>query len=277
MLKMAKKVVITDLDYTLLNENYEFAPAVDALELLKQKKIPVILCTSKTFSETVYFAEKIGLKDPFIVENGGAFYIPEEFALNWNLNLALEKSGGFYFKNLGVKVDELEKFLKDFRKKFPGRIKTYQEMKKDDLMKITNLPEPLLEYSLQRQFDLPFLIEGNGELLRELEIEVRKRDLKLQRGGIFYHLSGSHTKADALEELFRVLGNSFIKAKKIGLGDSPNDLEMLQWVDVPVVIAKPGVGYDKILIENLENPLLPEGTGPIAWGKAIFDILGEGG
>jgi mannosyl-3-phosphoglycerate phosphatase len=121
------------------------------------------------------------------------------------------------------------------------------------------------------------LLEGDGKLLKELEIEARKMGLKLQKGGIFYHLSGSHTKADALEELFHVLGNPFLKAKKIGLGDSPNDLEMLQWVDVPVVIAKPGGGYDKILIENLEDPLLPEGTGPAGWSKAIFEILREEG
>src|SRR5690606_41324218 len=47
-------LVFTDLDGTLLNhQNYSFAPAKEALALLKYRSIPLIIATSKTFSEVV--------------------------------------------------------------------------------------------------------------------------------------------------------------------------------------------------------------------------------
>ena len=47
-----KFVIYTDLDGTLLDHvTYTFHPALDALELIEKKKIPLIISTSKTRPE----------------------------------------------------------------------------------------------------------------------------------------------------------------------------------------------------------------------------------
>ena len=66
--------IVTDLDGTLMDENYDISPAKDTLNMLSKMAIPVIPCTSKTASEVRHFRNENGLIDPFIVENGAAIY-----------------------------------------------------------------------------------------------------------------------------------------------------------------------------------------------------------
>ena len=68
---MSRTIVITDLDGTLLDDAYSFEAARPALDLLREKKVPIVVCSSKTRSEIELYREKIGLRGPFIVENGG--------------------------------------------------------------------------------------------------------------------------------------------------------------------------------------------------------------
>jgi len=70
----SKYWIVTDLDGTLMDENYDISPARKTLKLLAELSIPVIPCTSKTASEVRYFRNENGLFDPFIVENGAAIY-----------------------------------------------------------------------------------------------------------------------------------------------------------------------------------------------------------
>ncbi|MEE8044743.1 MAG: HAD-IIB family hydrolase, partial [Thermodesulfobacteriota bacterium] len=73
---MSKKyIVFTDLDGTLLDHrNYSFLQAIPALDLLKEKNIPLIICTSKTKSEIEHYRTTLQNNFPFISENGGAIY-----------------------------------------------------------------------------------------------------------------------------------------------------------------------------------------------------------
>ncbi len=74
MKNTSKYWIVTDLDGTLMDENYDISPAKKTLNLLSELEIPVIPCTSKTASEVRYFRNENGLSDPFIVENGAAIY-----------------------------------------------------------------------------------------------------------------------------------------------------------------------------------------------------------
>ena len=77
---MAQLIVFTDLDGTLLDHNnYRWEAARPALEQLRARRMPVVLCTSKTRAEVLPLWEELGLRDPFVVENGGAVYIPRDY------------------------------------------------------------------------------------------------------------------------------------------------------------------------------------------------------
>ena len=55
MKNISKYWIVTDLDGTLMDENYDISPAKKTLKLLSKMSVPVIPCTSKTASEVRYF------------------------------------------------------------------------------------------------------------------------------------------------------------------------------------------------------------------------------
>ena len=70
-------LVATDLDGTLLDrETYDFAPARPALDALREARVPLVLCSSKTRAEMEPLAVAIGAPGPLVVENGGAVVAP---------------------------------------------------------------------------------------------------------------------------------------------------------------------------------------------------------
>ncbi|MBZ9573076.1 HAD hydrolase family protein, partial [Patescibacteria group bacterium] len=72
-------IIFTDLDGTLLDENYSYEDALLVLNVLKKKKVPIIFCSGKTEGEQEVIKSEIGLNYPFIVEDGSAIYIPKEY------------------------------------------------------------------------------------------------------------------------------------------------------------------------------------------------------
>ena len=79
-MKRTPLVVFTDLDGTLLDHGtYSFEPARPGLEALLEAGIPLVFCTSKTRLETERWRRALANVHPFIVENGGAVYVPEGY------------------------------------------------------------------------------------------------------------------------------------------------------------------------------------------------------
>ena len=69
-------VVFTDLDGTLLDhETYSCSPAQEALDLLERKRIPLILCSSKTRAEIELIQLDLRLRHLFVEaqHDGGNF------------------------------------------------------------------------------------------------------------------------------------------------------------------------------------------------------------
>ena len=65
-----KTLIFTDLDGTFLNHSdYSFEDSKEALEKISQKNIPLIFTTSKTKVEVELLQKKVGIKEPFIIEN----------------------------------------------------------------------------------------------------------------------------------------------------------------------------------------------------------------
>ena len=79
-------IIFTDLDGTLLDDKYSFNESLPALKIVKNKRIPLIFCTSKTEPEIKIYLKKMNINMPFIVENGGAVFIPKNY-FNLDLNL----------------------------------------------------------------------------------------------------------------------------------------------------------------------------------------------
>ncbi len=273
---MRDLVIITDLDNTLLDKKtYNFKPAINTIEKIKSSNIPLIFCTSKTFAETLYFQKEMGIKDPFVVENGGAAYIPKEFCIK---SVGAPKFEGNFFEiSLGTSSEELEEFINNFSSSRKVEIRTFLKMTAKEISEITGLPVNLAILARERDFDIPFIFKGSLEDFGELKKEAEEKGYLIQEGGTFYHLSGLHTKADALSKMFEFLGKRFKEAFKIGLGDSMNDLEMLKWVNYPILVSGRDNPYVSSIKQEIKGIKIYEEQGPKGWNSAILDLLRKEG
>ena len=261
-------VVYTDLDGTLLDANYSFIDALPALKEIKRRDIPLIFCTSKTRAEIEYYRTEMGIVDPFISENGGAVFIPQEYFRDVEFD---KVSGEYGVIELGTGYDELRRVLAEVRGCCECGIRGFGDLSVEELMSVAGLDRRSAELSKMREYDEPFIMEcSTVEEGRVVEL-IGGMGLCYTRGGLFHHLTGDNDKGRAvniLTELFRVNG---FGGATVGLGDSCNDFPLLDVVDVPVLVRKPGGGFADFSREGLVKT---EGIGPVGWNQAVRDILG---
>jgi mannosyl-3-phosphoglycerate phosphatase len=265
-------VVFSDLDATLLDHRtYSFEPARPALRLLQEKKIPLILCSSKTRAEIEPIRSALANTDPFISENGGAVFIPEGYFAT-GLPPARRKSG-YHVLEFGTPYGRLREVISELQGRLPGQIRGFGDLAAGEVAELTGLSESEAALAKDREYDEPFLLSEPASLGTINEV-VQAAGLKMTQGGRFFHLIGDNDKGKAV----RLLRTIYEKAegrslKTIGLGDSPNDLPLLENVDFPVLVQKPGGCYDPSI--RLSRLIRAPGKGPEGWGAAVLDLLGR--
>jgi mannosyl-3-phosphoglycerate phosphatase len=250
-----RRWVVTDLDGTLLDHNYSWEPARSTLASLKQQGVLIIPCTSKTAEEVRAFRQDAGLSDPFIVENGGAIYGNNADGSEWVVPLGAAHS------ILRPQLDELSQVL-------GHELVALEDLSEERGEALTGLRGEALASAQRRQWSVPFLTapEALREPLRQL---AAQHELLIVQGNRMSHLlSGGSHKGRAVEVLKQHLQQPDVAV--LGLGDSPNDLPLLEAVDQAVVVPGPQgphpVFQDAIASGRFALAPAPHGEG---WARAV--------
>lgn len=280
-------VVVTDLDGTLLDaSDYSFEPALPALEALRERSIPLVLSSSKTRAELEYYAGVLRTRAPLVSENGGGIFLPA--TAEWKAAIdgtpalpgPVTEEGAYFTIRLGPPYEELRRALRLLRAR-GFEIRGFGEMSVEEVAALTGLPPDQAAWAKQREFDECFLLVNDArdpEQEERLAGAVRELGLRLTRGR-FHHLLGRQDKGRALEILRRLFATrAGGLSHLIALGDSLNDLPMLQAADTAVVMPQPGGAPRPELIAALgERPALriAPHPGPEGWCEALLRLLGE--
>ncbi|MGB2762563.1 MAG: HAD-IIB family hydrolase [Minisyncoccales bacterium] len=212
-------VIFTDLDGTLLDDNYSHKDALPVLKVLKKRKIPLIFCSAKTKSEQEFFQKKMGINHAFIVENGSAIYIPKGCFKKFKKTKIV----------LGIESDKIRKEIKKLQKRYT--IKGYNNMTVKEIMKATGLDIKKAGLAKQREFG-ETIVQADKQALKEL-----KKKFNVVSGGRFIQVFGKKAdKGKAVGVLTRLYKDEFDNVTTIGIGNSENDKPMLKNVDVPVLV-----------------------------------------
>lgn len=271
-----KAVVFTDLDGTLLDAaTYSFDAAREGLQALRERGIPLIICSSKTRAEIEYFRDLLGNDSPFISENGGGIFIPKghaEFDLS-SLKIEIAEEDAYHVIRLGAEYQALIQGIHILRER-GFNVRGFGDMTVYEVVRLTGLTPELAEMAKKREFDEPFLFEGGPEEEDALQRAATSLGFRLTRGR-FLHLMGDSDKGRAVSMLIDMLARRFGKLHTIAVGDAPNDLAMLRSVDYPVIIKRPDGSYDPGV--QLSNLIRADGIGPAGWNWAILTLIGQSG
>jgi mannosyl-3-phosphoglycerate phosphatase len=261
------RIVFTDLDGTLLDPlSYSFEAAKPALEALRKQHVPLIFSTSKTRAEVELWRMRLGNAEPFIVENGGAIYIPKDYFRSRPAGSVLR--AGYHVIEFGTPYRELVSTLKDASQESGCLSLGFSDMSLADLCLRSRLPVNQAVLAKEREYDEPFeIVDGGAYRLLEA---IESRGKRWTRGDRFYHITGHNDKVTAVGALLDFYRGEYGKVTTAGLGDGWNDAQFLATMDVSVLVRS---RFDVALKKAIPRSIVTEAPGPHGWNSAVLQLL----
>lgn len=265
-----RKVVFTDLDGTLLDRlSYSYDQTLEAISLLHNKRIPIVFCSAKTRAEQEAYRQELSIKDPFIVENGGAIFVPRDyFPFRFNHH---KTANDYLVIELGISHQRVREVLKRIQAEVGCHIKCFEDMSAEEIAKDTGLNLRFAALAKQREYDETFKIEDTQEKTKAVLDKIEEAGLTYSHGGRYYSAMAGNDKGKATRILIELFGRKLAKIETIGIGDSQNDVSMLKAVDMPVLVQKAESLWEEV---NLANMYKVEAVGPQGWSRAIHELIG---
>ncbi len=267
-------VVVTDLDGTLLDHaTYRCDAAREALALLSERHVPVILSSSKTRAEITAIQRQLGLRHPCVSENGGALFIPDGY-FDFLPGIVRRVAGGVALE-FGSPYREVVAALHWAAERLHIPVAGFSDMSVEEVAAVCNLSVEQARLAKMREYDEPFRILAPIKGARSrLRATLRARGFRCTSGGRFDHVTGATDKGVALAALRTLYQrNAGSRVLTIGLGDSLNDLPLLGNVDIPIVVRNHVTGTASRMLAHLPAARVTGRHGSEGWSDAIREVL----
>lgn len=266
--KPSQLIIISDLDGSLLDHHsYSFAPAEPLLEELILRHVPVVLCTSKTEQEVLELRHRLNNHSPFIVENGAAVFLPrEEFPEKPE---GCQRQGAYWVYEFCPPREHWLQLFEQARAMFPDCIEHFATMTAERVAELTGLSLEQAGRAQARGYGEPMLWSGSEDQLRQFTDWFEARGARVLKGGRFIHVAGASDKGRALQWLVdqyqqRLPEKSVVS---MALGDSHNDVAMLEQANFAVVIRSPA--HPPPQLKRSEATFVTDFYGPEGWVQGV--------
>jgi mannosyl-3-phosphoglycerate synthase len=269
----AARVVFTDLDGTLLHPaSYSYAAALDSVRALQQARVPIVFCSAKTRAEQQVYRQELGIVDPFIVENGAAILVPKDyFRFSFSYTRVIDDC---LVVELGAPYQEVRNRLKELSVKHGLMITCFGDLAVEEVSKVTGLNLVMAALATQREYSETVIMDGDKKHMQSALAGMKEVGLNYSFGGRFYEVWCGADKGKAVKVLTELFKLNAGDVYTIGIGDSLNDIEMLDAVDLPLLVQTPDRRWNKLNIKNLKRV---SGIGPEGWARAASEILAAPG
>lgn len=269
-------LIFTDLDGTLLDfSTYSCDAALPALKRLRECGIPLVINSSKTREEIETMPDLLSLSGMFIVENGSAIFLDEDFPLPPGIRP--ESIGRHRVIVLGRPYGDILGGLRQARAQCRARLKGFSEMFALEIHRITGLDIESSRLAKNREFSEPFLFEGDQKELDCLVALLSERSISCIESGRLSYALGLTDKGRAVTTARTAYQAAFpgIPWKTVALGDAPNDAAMLRVSDVAVIIRRPDGSFLDYDPEPEQRVIVSSKPGPEGWNEEVSRLLDE--
>ncbi len=265
-------LIFTDLDGTLLDHHsYQTKAADSTIALLKANNIPIIPNTSKTCAELLLIRKELQLDTPFIIENGAAVYIPVDHFKIQPEGTTLQD--GFWIKSFSQEKDFWLSLLTLKAKQFSTDFCGFSQMSVEQLADLTGLNLSDAALAKKRQYGEPVNWLGSEQTKSDFIKHMHSLGANVLEGGRFLHISGNCDKGQAqtwLAQQYKINQPDFTFTT-IALGDSHNDIAMLEAADIAVLVRSPA--HDFPVLEKETDSYKSREYGPAGWAECLQKII----
>lgn len=263
-------LIVTDLDGTLLDHyNYSHAVVDELLKELDRRGVPVIFNTSKTFAEVAQLREELGNRHPFVVENGSAIYIPENYFRHPPADARSQH--GYDCLILGQPVAAIHGWLARIRNESGANFSSFADLSVEELVEATGLNPQQASRAAQREFSEAILWRDGDSQRAAFRAAAQEAGFRSLQGGRFIHLLGPCDKGLAARRLAREYDENFGRAHSvIASGDAANDVEMLEAADLALLIRSPAHDFPPL---SATKVVRSSEYGPQGWAELVKFLL----
>jgi mannosyl-3-phosphoglycerate synthase len=262
------RVIFTDLDGTLLHPvSYSYVGALDALRLIQEKGIPLVFCSAKTQSEQESYRQELDVHAPFIVENGGAIYIPRDY---FRFPFAYDREFGDYLViELGLHFKEVRLRLDKARADSGLELTGFADMTVEEVALKTGLSLKAAEMARQREYTETLVLPDDKHQIQKALDALKAAGLEYVFGGRFYEVMVGNDKGKAVKILTELFKLNYGEVITTGIGDSENDQPMLGVVNEPYLVLKANNRWASIRLPHLHKI---RAVGPEGWSQVVRKV-----
>jgi len=268
---MKKLLFFTDLDGSLLDHNdYSWQSASPAIAALKKQGYPLIINSSKTASEVSSLNDDLDNHHPFVCENGAVVNFSSSY---FSVGEDSEKNDQLVAHFFAVPYPLVTKVLNELRAKHDFKFTGFSDLDAEAVVDITGLEYGQALRATFRQASEPVQWHDDDDELERFKSLLFQQGLTVTKGGRFLHVMSPVNKGDAVTWLKQSYQRYEPETEwlTVGIGDSHNDIAMLQRVDYPIQILNPDIRQpDFSFIKNLYQTELP---GPAGWNQAVLELI----
>ena len=187
---------------------------------------------------------------------------------------------------LGESADSIRAKLSNIRKKYDINFKGVEDFSIEELSNLVSISKEQAKRMAKRDYGETILQIQRNDISRFLKY-VKAEGMKVIYGGRFFDVTIGTDKGLAVGLLKRLFNNKLHNdVTFFGIGDSPNDVPMLNLMDVPILVQRPNSSWlnnEEMKIKNGSDSIgidfariiKVEGVGPNGWENAINKIILE--
>ncbi len=176
--------IFTALEGTLLDtKTNSWTIAAEAIEKIKEKNIPLVICTKKTRAEVEDILSAMRVSHPFIVEDGAAIFIPYGYFEEVE---STREDENYQIIEIGASSSKLKNIL-DFLINEGIELTSFSDMTTKDIAITLGISVDRAMLAKQQEFTEAFKVESKevGEeveqLVKECNYNIKKDKSRLVR------------------------------------------------------------------------------------------------
>lgn len=280
---MSQYLIFSDIDNTLLQsyiikdgEIYhieEYGEIKEIVQKLRKNNIPLVLCSSKTRFEQEKIRKYLEINDPYVVENGGAIFIPENyFPIDLEeFGLSINRNNENLIIELGKSYNRIIETLQEIREIFHIEFIAVHDLSLPELAQKVGISIEDAKLMASREYS-ETILEININKLDKLKKILNDRGLRILQGTRYNTVSSLHDKGSAISILKKLYSIKYEneKIESIGIGDAFNDIPMFENVDKPFLVRNIQNSYAPMKINNL---IRVNGIGQTGWKEIILNYI----
>ncbi len=266
-------VVFSSFDEVLDDSDRSPSDAVaGVLRHLTDEEIPLVFHSSKTRAQLESIYQTIGLRHPFIAENGGAVFIPRDY---FGLEIPNARHvSGFSALECGRPYAHVVEALHYVAQRLGIKIVGFSDMSIEEVAIDCGLSLLQARLAKLREYDEPFRIPAAPAGARQQLVRaLRAANFGCSTHGRYQHVGAAVEPAMAVNLLCVLFRRTGGLPLTIGIGDNMNDAGWLHRMDIPLIVSGANASNNHRLLREVPKAKLTAANGVRGWADSLVATL----